>query len=449
MIARPTDTRFSTTTPPARMALGVALDHFAAHKPLVREALADALQADPRCVSALVFDGFVQILLARSETILAARDRYADAQAALAHVSASPGERALLEALGFAVDGRLLKAAERLELRLETDPTDFLCLKLAHALQFLAGDEKGMLATTTRVLPNWTADARYHGYVLGCHAFGLGEAGRLSEAEAFGRRAVEIAPDDAWGLHAVAHVYETRGLTGAGIVWLEKTRCVWEQCNNFAYHMAWHLALLQLERGACAEAMATYDSHVRPTSTDDFRDIANATSMLWRFTQLGFDVGDRWDELHAIARRRADDTTLVFASLHHLLTSLACGDHQSAARVTASLEKLALTPASDQAEVAAFVGAPLARALQSRNENNLMPLDLATIARNLPMLGGSHAQRDVFLRTLALIAAQSADKTTLHNVLKLRDSQRASDSITRKSTLIHAARHTLPHQQVA
>ena len=448
-MALPTSVRLSTGSAGARAAFETAVGLFAAHKPGVADAIAVALAADPRCLAALALDGFMQILLARRETRLAARRRHAEILATLELVSATPAETALIEALGLAADDRLLKAATRLEAWLETEPRDFLGVKLAHALRFIAGDERGMLRATARALPRWSAETPGFGYLLGCHAFGLGEAGRLQEAEAAGRRAVELAPDDAWGLHAVAHVHETRGLIQTGVKWLEESRPVWSRCNNFGYHMAWHLALFHLERGASAEALAIYDADVRPVQTDDFRDIANATSMLWRLAQQGVEVDSRWDELHDIAARRLDDTTLVFASLHHLLTCLACDDRQGAARIAGNLEQIRWSGSGDQAETAASVGASLARALCARDAGALARFDVEAIARDLPRIGGSNAQRDVFLRTLALVAAQGADSATLTHVLGARHGQRPPDWIARTSISIHAARAAIPRHQVA
>ena len=248
MIAFPHQLRVSTGNRVAAAAFEEAVTQFAAHRPGVAEALARALHADPVCIAALAFDGFMQVLLARRETLEAARRRLAQVRSVIPQVEPTASEVALIEALALACDGNLTRAAARIERRLEADPLDFAGVKLAHALRFMAGDQRGMLAATGRVLPAWSAAEPAFGYVLGCHAFGLGEAGRLSEAEAHGRRAVELAPDDAWGIHAVAHVHETRGMTKAGIGWLETTRPVWSQCNNFAYHMAWHLALFYLER---------------------------------------------------------------------------------------------------------------------------------------------------------------------------------------------------------
>jgi hypothetical protein len=46
--------------------------------------------------------------------------------------------------------------------------------------------------------------------------------------------------------------------------------------------------------------------------------------------------------------------------------------------------------------------------------------DLSRLVEHLPRLGGSHAQRDVFVRTLALMAADRGDRGALARILGAR-----------------------------
>ena len=135
-----------------------------------------------------------------------------------------------------------------------------------------------------------------------------------------GREGVELAPDDAWGLHAVAHVYDMTGRARDGLDWLTGREASWAHCNNFRYHVWWHLALMHLDLGDVrrgAGALRRRDPRAkRPTTT--------ATSptppRCWRGSRLeGVAVGDRWDELADLAERRATDGCLAFADLHYML----------------------------------------------------------------------------------------------------------------------------------
>ena len=425
----------TTASPEAVGAFAEAVEAIAAHRPNAAEALERALQADPMLVAGHALKGFCGIVLARDEMVATSRDALMAARFGLAdRAEASADERALIAALGLAVEGRLRAAADRLEVRLRANPQALLLVKLVHSLRFMSGDVVGMRRVGEAILPSWSLGQPGYGYVLGCHAFALEESGELEAALRVGREAVEREPRDAWGLHAVAHVYEMTGGTLNGIAWLERTRAGWTGCNNFAFHLAWHLALFQLERGLHDRVLDLYDEAVRPRPTDDFRDVANAASLLWRLRQEGEEVDHRWDELAEIARRRRGETVLVFATLHYLLALVATGDLAAAGDLVCSLETRAATGMDDQALVASTVGLPMARAILdlARDGPKRAAPELATLVHGLPQIGGSGAQRDVFVRSLAELAACKGDLATVRAILALRQQMKREDRFARQ-----------------
>ncbi len=426
----------STSEARAVAAYEDAVAAVAAHRPAAADALDRALQADPNLAAAHALKGLSAIILAREELIPSGHKALASARSALAsNGGGTASEHILVAALSEAVDGRLSAAAGLLDGHLGDDPADFVAAKLSHAFRFMTGDARGMLSTTSRVLDAWSPSMAGYGFVLGCHAFGLEECGDLDRAEQFGRQAVRHEPHDSWGLHAVSHVYEMQGLAAEGAAWLEGSRPVWSGCNNFSFHMAWHLALFYMEEARHDLALAIYDKEVRPEPTDDFRDVANATSLLWRMEQDGVDVGERWEELHVLAHRRQADTTLVFASLHHLLTLVAVGDVDAARALVHNIGQRALGGTSDQSGVAACVGHALASAILGLCEGTGGRIDLARLVERLPSIGGSHAQRDVFVRTLALIAADHGDRPAVERILSIRRRLKRDDRFAELAAL--------------
>lgn len=412
---------------PAIAAFEAAVVGVAAHRAGAAEGLRDALSAEPDFIAAHALKGFANLILARAELVAPARNALADGRASLARTGGTAGETALVGALAEAVEGRMLLACAILEHHNSLHPQDFLAIKLTNAMRFMMGDLDGMLAATSRVVGHWAPGQPGYGFVLGCHAFGLEEAGEFAAAEKSGLAAVRHEPRDAWGLHAVSHVYEMNGRITAGLALLESARPMWTQCHNFSFHMAWHLALLQLERGRHDLALDIYDHDVRPVSTDDFRDIANAASLLWRLRQERIDVGGRWEELAMLAQKRTQDTTLIFASLHHLMSLIAGGDLACAEALAASINTRAGSGKGDQAGLAGRVGADLARAMIDFARKGASRADMAAIAGNLPAIGGSHAQRDVFLRSLADMAVESGDGGMAAKVLDVRREFRHDD----------------------
>jgi tetratricopeptide (TPR) repeat protein len=412
-----------------------AVAALAAHRP-AGAALDEATAQAPDFVAAHALRGFANLTLGRAEVIPVATAAAESARAAAGRrATLTPAEAVLIEALDRALAGRFLDAASCLEARLAREPRNFLLLKLAHALRFMAGDARGMLAATSAVVGYWRPDDAAAGYVFGCHAFALEEAGRYAEAERYGDAAVSLAPDDAWGLHALSHVDEMNRRLSTGIDRLERSRAVWSRCNNFQFHLSWHLALLHLEAGAPDRALALYDAEVRPQPTDDYRDVANAASLLWRLRLSGIAVGDRWAALAELARRRAAETTLMFASLHHMLTLAAAGESVALDAALAAWEAHARTGQGDQAVVAARVGLDLARVIAGRPAG----LDLAAIAREVPRLGGSRAQQDVFVQTLARAAEAAGDRRSLDAILLLRRRLRGEDVFSARLGMVTAA----------
>ena len=415
-----------------------ALAHFeeavfnvAAHRPLAGEALGRALNEQPNFIAAHALKGFAGVMLARQESACAARGDFASARRAIKARRATGSEIALVEALGLAVAGRLLDAAARLDMHLVEAPQDFLALKLSHSLRFMSGDSRGMLRTTDAALGAWSPSMPGYGFVLGCHAFGLEETCHFAAAERFGRRAVAAEAADAWGLHAVGHVCEMQGRAEEGAAWLEASRPTWSACNNFSFHMAWHLALFYLAQGRAPEALALYDREVRPTQTDDFRDVANAVSFLVRLRHEGVDVGDRWAGLSALALKRTTDATYVFGSLHHLLTLSAVGDLDAAGRLTSALATRVQAYAGAQSEVAELVGVPFARTVLAHMRGQTNAISFGEIAHRLATIGGSNAQRDIFLRTLAMIAAEEGRRDDLVAVLRIQRGFRTDERFER------------------
>lgn len=405
----------------------------AAHRPAAAS-LARALELEPDLPAAWALTSLGNAMLGRVESMSAAKTGAARAEEALERCrGGTPCEKALVVAAREASHGRLQAAASALEARLKDVPRDLLGAKLSHALRFMSGQPDRMLATTALVLPHWNNETPGLGFLLGCHAFGLEEVGRYGEAEDFGRRAVDLEPTDAWGRHAVSHVMEMSGRVDEGIEWLEGSRPIWPSCNNFRFHLGWHLALFQLEKGNHARVLELYDNDVMPAASDDFRDVANAVSLLWRLRQSGVAVGSRWAQLREIALKRRSDVTYVFASLHYLLALVANKEVSAAVGLLNELAQVADEENSDQAQVARNVGVELGQIIQTFGGTTAKPkANMSDIACRLSQLGGSNAQRDLFVRILLEAASASEDRGTLSAIARLRSQLRWQDRFARR-----------------
>ena len=147
--------------------------------------------------------------------------------------------------------------------------------------------------------------------------------------------------------------------------------------------------------------------------------MANAVSLLWRLEEHGVAVGNRWDELREIALRRRRDTTLAFAALHNLLALVATGEIDAAWDLVARAGRS--VPRADETDQALVMDAS-----RSTSRGIIVDLalhrapsgDFARLVVAAARIGGSHAQRDVFVRTLAGFAADRGDRAALDRILR-------------------------------
>ncbi|MEM7528674.1 MAG: tetratricopeptide repeat protein [Pseudomonadota bacterium] len=390
-------------SPEAAAAWDATVTGFLAHCRSTPDQLGRVFEAAPDFALARIAKGFFLLLLGRSELAGPARQELEEARAISARVAQPMPERlaAFEEALAHYAAGRPGRAASRLALWLEMRPDDILALKLDHAIRFVLGDRRGMLERTSAAIPRCVG-AALEGFALGCHAFALEENGDYSAAERAGRAAIELETNDAWALHAVAHVYDMTARNDQGIAWLAGQAGRFEHCNNFGAHVWWHLALFHLDRGEYDAVLNLYDARIRAEHTDDYRDISNGAAMLTRLEIEGIEVGDRWDELAALSENRVEPGCVVFADLHYLLALEAGGRRGAADKMICRLAADAQGSDHDMHEVAAVAGLPAARGLAAFRAGHYgTAFDaLRSCRADLQRVGGSHAQRDVFSRLL-------------------------------------------------
>ena len=391
-----------------------------AHSRHTPTALSRALEADPDFVLAHAAKGFLMKILGQAAFDPVARTCLDIADRALDERGGTDRERAFVAGLRALCNGDFVDAICHLERQLPENPHDALAIKLSHALRFMLGDAQGMRASTHRYLLAWHDGMPDFGFLLGCHAFGLEETAEYAEAERVGRRAVDLEPTDAWGFHAVAHVMEMTERPKDGLAWLAANEAGLAETNNLAGHVWWHRALFHLSLGDLDAALALHDTRIRAERTDDFRDIANGASLLWRLQALGGEVGDRWEELADLAEQHVGDHAVCFADSHYVMALVGAG--RSPDNLVGSMRDCARTATGTQGEILADVALPLAEAQAATGRGDLAEA-LAAFRRLRPTvrrIGGSHAQRDVFELMTIEAAIAAGDRPTAIGLLNDR-----------------------------
>ena len=352
------------------------------------------LAVDPSAAIGHAVRGFALCLQMRTELGDAIAASLLRAEVALHERGGSDAEQSLVAALRAYAAGRPLDALEALDARLSRAPADLLTLKLGHALHFLIGDTSGMRRAVDAAVAAQSFDL-VCGYALGCQAFARIETGEVDEGERIGRMAVERRPDDAWGVHAVAHALATRDRTRDVIAWLAAAAPALGNVNNFGGHIAWHEALCHLALGEDDAALALYDARIAIHTSGDYRDAVNCSTLLHRLAQRGMDVRDRAARLATRVSSRRGDHGSAFADVHYAI-ALADHDTHDARDFAASMRAAAVDRRTHEAYVARTVACDLVDAIVALRDGERCAARFELGRAQWPMLGGSHIQRETF-----------------------------------------------------
>ena len=335
----------------------------------------------------------------------------------------NPRERALAAAARRLAEGDWQGGVAALDEVLLEHPREILAIQLAHLVDFMRGDALNLRNRISRVMPHWSPSVPAYPFVVGMHAFGLEECNQYAEAESAGLRALALAPEDCWAVHAVTHVYEMQGRIGEGIAFLEGRRGDWATADNgFAFHNGWHLALFHVDRGDFAAALRIYDdvlagAHAMALSRVD------ATALLWRLKLEGVDIGARFE---AVADAWQADLAVeggfyAFNDFHAAMSFAATGRALPAAQVRKALDD-ASWGKHDNGAMSRDVGADLCVAVDdyAAGRYGQATKRLAGVRDTAWKFGGSHAQRDLITLTLIESARRGGDGARARHYLAER-----------------------------
>jgi tetratricopeptide (TPR) repeat protein len=342
-----------------------------------------------------------------------------EADAHLSHARAlarhgTPRERAHLEAVQKVLEGRWLAACRVWDELLLEHPRDALALLWVQLWDYHRGDTVGLRQRPARVLPEWDEADPLYAHVLGLYAFGLEESNLYPQAEAAGRRALDLDPRVPWAVHAVAHVMEMQGRFEEGAAWLRLHQPVWAEGTGFSGHLWWHKALFRLEALDMAGVLRLVDSHLCGPALQLHLHRLDAASVLWRLHLLGEDVAARCAAL--LADWKLDEAAAghyAFNDVHAVLAMLGAGEVHRAEAWLARCAERALNPGDASRSnhlTAREVGMPLMRGLLAlaRGDADGAADFIAPVHAQASRLGGSAAQRDVIDQTLLAAAAHGS-----------------------------------------
>ena len=253
------------------------------------------------------------------------------------------------------------------------------------------------------------------------HGMALSEAGQGAAARPRIERSLAAKLGNAWGAHAMAHICYEGGETDAGRRFLRGWLPSYPRAGSLHGHLAWHLALGEIEAGDADAAWRLFveacgpESHTGPGRLK----LTDAVSFLWRWELAGNPRDPAgWQAIHRFARAMFPKPGMAFADLHVALAEAVAGDGAALEAWVAQVEALvqagrypsgAVLPALAKG-FAAFACQDYAAAVEA----------IAPVVAERDRIGGSRAQMDLVEFTLLRASVEAGRLEALPGLLAAR-----------------------------
>jgi tetratricopeptide (TPR) repeat protein len=387
--------------------------------------LSAAIAADPDFALAHIAHARLLQLQAR---IPEAKQAAARAQALRERVSAR--EVRHIEAVALAVAGATTEALAAVRAHVSEYPRDALPLSLALGVFGLLGfsgridHHEAQLALLQELAPSWGDDWWFLGYLGWAYI----ETGQFGTGTALVEQSLAGNSRNAHAAHQRVHGFFETGDANGGAAFLEAWLPDYERAGHLHCHLSWHLALFELARGNPARARAIYLDSIRPAVAQSapMLSLADSASFLWRWKLYGIvpELDREWLEVISHARRHFPRAGLAFADLHAGFAEAATLDVEAVRSRVIGLHKLADEDRLPPGRMAAALceGA----AALARGDDAAAARVLEDVLPELPRIGGSHAQREVFEDSLIIAYLRARQSEKAERLLRARLERRPS-----------------------
>lgn len=418
----------STASEAAAAAYREGIDCMLAAWPGADVALEAALAHDPEFALALAARARLHFTYAEPQ---AAREKAARARA-LVEAHGTERERSHVDVVALAIEGQPAKALERAVAHLESWPRDALVLSMPlgafglYAFSGMEGHDQARVDLCERHARHYGADWWFLTYLGWSHT----ENGSVGAGRHLTQRGFELRRENANAAHALAHaMYEDGSLEDAERLiddWLPG----YDTTGILHGHIAWHQALLALEKDDPARALALYARYIAPgaTSAVPINAVTDEASLLWRIGLCGHRVDPAlWSAAADSALRLFPGAGIAFADVHVAAAAAAAGNQPALEKRIADLEKRL----ADGKLLPGPVALSICWAFRAyaAGDYAACAATLEPAASEVVRIGGSHAQRDLIEDTLlvALIKSRATERARklldrrLHRRPSMRD----------------------------
>ena len=403
----------------------VGLDLLLSANTGAEERFARAIDIDPEFALAHVAYARLLQLQARMPE---ARQAVARARALSTRLSIR--ERQHVEAIALAIEGAATQALAIVRTHASEYPRDALPLSLALGVFGLLGfsgrldHHEAQLALLQELAPHWGDDWWFLGYLGWAYI----ETGEVEPGIRLVERSLTGNPRNAHAAHQRAHGFFESGDAAGGADFVEAWLSDYERAGHLHCHLSWHLALFELARGNTERAREIYLDAIRPlvAQSAPMLSLADSASFLWRWQLYGVTppLDEYWEEVATHARRHFPRASLAFADLHAALAEAAILDADGLSSRIAGLHGLVEDGRLPPGRVAPALCAGAAAFARGDDAQAAQVLEKAIA--DLPRIGGSHAQREVFEDSLIVAYLHSGLSAKAELLLRSRLARRPS-----------------------
>ncbi|TNB81498.1 tetratricopeptide repeat protein [Pseudomonas sp. Fig-3] len=402
--------------------------------PGVAQTLDEAIAADPDF--ALPLAARARFHAVRAE-VTQAKAKIAKAME-LVQINGTERERSHVQVLSLAINGQPAKALAGALEHTDRWPLDIVILSMPlgafglFAFSGMADHDQARVELCERHARHFPED---DWWFLNYRGWAHGENGNVALGRAMTQRSLELRRNNVNAVHAVAHVLYEAGANDEAAEIIKDWLPGYDRSGTLHGHIAWHGALVALERGDLETALSTYAQQVAPSVSTGvpINVVSDSASFLWRMQAYGHEVpAGLWDEAARYAADYFQQPGFPFADVHMAMLAAATGDQLALEQRANVLSTLV----SDGTLRAGAVVPAVCHALQAFANGNYADCVriLEPVAHEVVRIGGSGAQREIVQDTLlvSLMRAGEAEKARalLDRRLHRRPSPRDSRWLT-------------------
>ncbi|MFP6561965.1 tetratricopeptide repeat protein [Paraburkholderia sp. B3] len=429
----------STTSDLAAERYQAGVDLLLSLWPGAGETLDESIAADPDF--ALAYAARARLHAIRAE-VTNARAKIAKAMELVLR-NGTERERSHVEVLAFAINGQAPKALAGALAHTDRWPRDIVVLSLPlgafglFAFSGMANHDQARVDLCERHARHFDAD---DWWFLTYRGWAHGENGNVQLGRALTQRALELRRHNVNAAHAAAHVLYEAGANDEAERMIAGWLPEYEKSGVLHGHIAWHAALIALERGDTGRALAVYSEHVAPSASTGvpINVVSDTSSFLWRMQAYGHTVpAGMWDDAAKYASGYFKQAGFAFADFHMALVAAATGDKEGLEQRVDSL--LGLVEAGSL-PAGPVVPAICRAALAFAEENYARCAEiLGPVAHDVVRIGGSGAQREIVEDTLLVSLMRSGEIARARALLDKRLHRRPSPRDSRWLSQLTAA----------